>query len=93
MYLKLRIIFSVLAAICAAAAIFVFVFAGWVWGTVVVALCLIFAALMFICRNKQIAEEQKENPPESKGDFITGKVDKTEVQANVEVKADTKRDE
>ena len=73
MFLKLRIIFSVLASICAATAIFVFVFAGWVWGIAVVALGLIFAALMFICRNMQIAEEQKNSPENLTGDYITGK--------------------
>ena len=71
MYLKLRIIFCILAVIGAASTIFVFIFAPWFWGVGVLAATLIFAALMFICRNKQVSEEQKDEPRE--GDFITGR--------------------
>ena len=73
MYKVLRIIFSVLSAAAAAAAIFIFVFFGLLWGFVTVAACVVFAVGMFICRNAQIREEQKQNPVEPKGDFITGK--------------------
>lgn len=72
MFKNLRIIFCILAVAGAAATIFVFVFAGWIWGTVVLAATLIFAALMFICKNKQMSEEEpKEQIKE--GDFITGR--------------------
>ena len=76
MFLKIRITFSILAAICATAAIFVFIFADWVWGTVVIALALIFSGLMYVCRSKQLEEEQKKPPEKREGDFITGKADK-----------------
>lgn len=37
-----------------------------------------FAALMFLFKNKQEAEERKANPPAPEGDFITGRVPKSE---------------
>lgn len=74
MYKVLRIIFSLLAAAAAAAAIFVFVFADWKWGLITVAACVVFAVAMLLCRNAQVREELKKNPPPPVGDFITGKV-------------------
>ncbi len=72
MFKNLRIIFCILAVAGAAATIFVFVFAGWIWGTVVLAATFIFAALMFICKNKQISEEEPQEDVKE-GDFITGR--------------------
>ena len=74
MYKVLRIIFCILAVAAAAAAVFIFVFFGMVWGFVTVGACVLFAVGMFLCRNAQIREELRRNPPEPRGDFITGKV-------------------
>ena len=73
-YLILRIVFSLAAAALLAAAIFVFVYAGWEWGLVCVIGAALCAALMFIFRRLQNDIELKENPPEPKGDLITGPV-------------------
>lgn len=75
MYKILRIVFCILAALCAAVTVFIFVFFQ-LWGFVPLAGCVIFALLMFICKNAQIREELKANPPAPEGDFITGKVKK-----------------
>ena len=75
MFKVLRIVFSILAAGAATAAVFVFVFAGWSWGLITVAACLVFAAAMMMCRNAQARKELRDNPPAPVGDFITGKVE------------------
>lgn len=76
MYKVLRIIFCVAAALFAAAAIFVFVFAGWVWGIIVVLGAAVCGALMVTFKKLQEKQEQAANPPPPRGDFITGKPDK-----------------
>ncbi len=74
MYKTLRIICCVAAALIAAAAIFIFIYAGWQWGLAAVFLALVFGALMVLFKQLQEKKERKENPPPPKGDFITGKV-------------------
>ena len=74
MYKILRILFCILTVILAAAAIFVFVYAGWVWGAMVIALAFVFGALMVTFKQLQEKEERKKNPPPPQGDFIFGKV-------------------
>lgn len=74
MYKILRIIFCILAVALAAAAIFVFVYADWVWGALVVMLALVFGALMVTFKQLQEKEERRKNPPPPEGDFITGKI-------------------
>lgn len=61
-----------LAVACAAVTVFIFVYFNW-WGFVPLGAGCVFAALMFVCKRAQTSEEQKANPPEPKGDFITGK--------------------
>lgn len=75
MFKILRIISCVLAAASAAVAVFILVYFG-LWGLLPVGLCILFAALMFLFKNKQEREELKKNPPPPEGDFITGKVKK-----------------
>lgn len=74
MYKILRIIFCILAVALAAAAIFVFVYADWVWGALVVTLAFVFGALMVTFKQLQEKEERRKNPPPPEGDFITGKI-------------------
>lgn len=73
MYKTLRILFCILACVCAAVTIFIFVYFD-MWGFVPLAAGVVFAALMFYCKNAQGREELKKNPPPPSGDFITGKV-------------------
>lgn len=74
MYKILRILFCILTVILAAAAVFVFIYAGWVWGAMVIALAFVFGALMVTFKQLQEKEERKKNPPPHQGDFIFGKV-------------------
>ncbi len=76
MYKVLRIIFCVLAVALAAAAIFVFVYAGWTWGLACVLSAAVFGALMVTFKQLQEKKERKENPPPPVGDFISGKAPK-----------------
>ncbi len=75
MYKILRIIFCVLTVIMAAVMIFVFLYAGWVWGFAALAVAFVCGALMVTFKQLQEKEERKKNPPAPKGDFITGKPD------------------
>lgn len=76
MYKTLRIIFCVLAALIAAAAIFIFVYCGWLWGLIAVLGAAVCAALMVTFKQLQERQEKKKNPPPAQGDFITGKTEK-----------------
>ena len=51
MYRVMRIIFCIAAVLLAAAAIFVFVYAGWVWGIIVVLGAAVCGALMVTFKN------------------------------------------
>lgn len=76
MYKALRIVFCVMACLCAAATIFIFVYFSF-WGFIPLGGACAFAALMYVCKNAQEKQENKTNPPApTHGDFITGKVDK-----------------
>lgn len=77
MFKVLRIVFCILAAAAAAVTVMIFVFFD-LWGLLPLGLCLLFAFAMFICKNAQMREELKQNPPEPVGDFITGKVNNNE---------------
>jgi len=73
MYKALRIIFCILAVICTAVTVFIFAYFK-MWGFIPLGGAVIFAVLMFFCKNMQESENAKANPPAPKGDFITGKV-------------------
>jgi hypothetical protein len=82
MYKILRIIFCILAVVLAAVAIFVFVYAGWVYGIIVVVAAMISAWFMVFFKRKQEEIDPPTNTntnPEQKppkGDYITGKKSK-----------------
>ncbi len=67
MYLKLRILFTVLTALCLAAIGPIAVWFGWVWFFAVGGLTAIFWLLMLVCKQKQeeaeAAKEKKEEEP------------------------------
>ena len=85
MYKALRIIFCILTVALAAAAVFVFIYAGWLWGGLVILFAFVFGALMVTFKQLQEKEERKKNPPPPQGDFIFGK-----VETNEENKTDDK---
>ena len=76
MYKILRILFCILTVALAAAAVFVFIYGGWLWGGLVILLAFVFGALMVTFKQLQEKEEKKKNPPPPQGDFIFGKVEK-----------------
>ena len=74
MYKIFRIASSIIAALCAAAAVFVFVFLGMAWGFICVAGAIVFFLLTLTFKGVQERQELKDNPPPPEGDFITGRV-------------------
>ena len=74
MYKIFRIASSIIAALCAAAAVFVFVFLGMAWGFICVAGAIVFFLLTLTFKRLQERQELKDNPPPPEGDFITGRV-------------------
>ena len=75
MYKVLRIICSILSALCVAAAIFIFVYFSW-WGFLCVGGALALFGLTLLFKRLQEKGEEKLNPPPKQGDFITGRVEK-----------------
>ena len=73
MYKILRITFCILAVICTAVTVFIFAYFKF-WGFIPLGGAVIFAALMFMFKNKQETDEANLNPPSTKGDFISLKV-------------------
>ena len=69
MYLKLRVIFTILAAICLAAIIPIGTFWDFTPAIICAAAGGVFFLLMLLCKSKQ---EKQENPPEktSTADFF-----------------------
>lgn len=74
MYKNLRIICCIICALIIAAATFIFVYLGMLWGFVSLIFATVFFGLMTFFKSKQETEERKQNPPPTQGDFITGKV-------------------
>lgn len=74
MFRNLRIACSIIAAIFAAGAVFVFIYAGMEWGFGCVGGALIFFGLTVLFRKLQVRKELQDNPPPPEGDFITGRV-------------------
>ena len=74
MYKFFRIAFCIIAVAAAAVAVPIFIFFD-LWGLVPVGAGLVCALLMFLFKYLQEQDEIKKNPPEKKGDFITGKVE------------------
>ena len=65
-----------------AASVFIFVYAGLIWGFVSLIIAAAFFGLMYIFKSRQEAEERKKNPPPPVGDFITGKIHTDDNDAN-----------
>lgn len=67
MLVKLRIIFTILSAICAAAVVPIGTFFGLIGAIICIVLAVMFFVVMLGFKNKQ---ETKENPPEERPDFF-----------------------
>lgn len=59
MYKNLRILFTILAAICLAVVMPVTLFLGWTWSGICILCALLFFGLMLLCKQ---AQEKQENP-------------------------------
>ena len=82
----LRIVFCALTVALAAAMIFVFIYAGWLWGALTLVAAFVFGALMVTFKMLQEKHEKISNPPPAQGDFIFGKVEKKNDEENNENK-------
>lgn len=67
MLVKLRILFTILAALCVAAVVPVGTFFGMIGAMICVVLGIMFFSIMLGFKN---AQERKENPPEERPDFL-----------------------
>ena len=84
MFLKLRIVFTILSAICLGLAIPLGAAIHFIWAIVLGLGALMFFGLMLLCKQSQLAREEKDLPPEP--DFFQPK---TESENNGENKNDT----
>ncbi len=76
MFLKLRVFFTILCALCLAAIIPVAVWGGWFWLAVVGGAALFFFAAMLLCKQSQERAEEKTKEKENEPDFIDKKIKK-----------------
>ena len=67
MLVKLRIIFTILSAVCAAAVVPVGTFCGFIGAMICIVAAFMFFVVMLGFKNKQ---EQQENPPAQQPDFL-----------------------
>ncbi|MCM1233869.1 MAG: hypothetical protein NC489_27495 [Ruminococcus flavefaciens] len=78
MFKNLRIICCIISALIVAADIFVFIYAGMIWGLIGIFAAALFFFAMLYFKYRQEEQKKKDNPPPAKGDFITGKVENRE---------------
>ena len=89
MLVKLRSLFTILAALCVAAVVPAGTFFGMIGAMICVVLGIMFFSIMLGFKN---AQERKENPPEERPDFLhprkpaetTTENDQTVVEQNLE---------
>ena len=77
MYLKLRILFTILAAACLAVLIPAGALFGWIWFIVFGGGAVMFFLAMLICKQKQEELDPLSNK-EGEADFINNKNDTTQ---------------
>lgn len=68
MYKILRIICCIIAALCVAACIFVFIYAGTVWGICTLLGAVVFFALTVLFKRYQEDAERREDKPSAQAD-------------------------
>ena len=75
MYVKLRILFTLLSVACAAVVFPVGTLFGFTWAIICVMACALFAGLMYLCKQKQEADEERaknaDNTAEQTADVAT----------------------
>ncbi len=69
MFLKLRVLFTVLAALCLAVIVPAGVFGDFLWFIILGGAALLFFGLMLLCKQAQEKAEHKDDPPAP--DFLT----------------------
>ena len=67
MFLKLRIVFTVLAAVCLTLVLPIGAFGGLIGAIATAAAAGVFFLLMLLCKQEQ---EKRENPPVQEPDFL-----------------------
>ena len=67
MLVKLRILFTILAALCVAAVVPIGMFFNMIGAMICIVLAIMFFSIMLGFKN---AQEKKENPPEERVDFL-----------------------
>ncbi len=72
----LRIVFTVIAALCVAAVFPVGTLLHWIWAVGLVVAAVIFACLMLFCKRKMEEKEREENPTP---DFFSPQENKDEL--------------
>ncbi len=77
MFLKLRIIFTVLAALCLAVIIPAAVWGGFLWFGICGGAALLFFALMLLCKQSQ-EHAERETTQSNQADFLSETTDKDE---------------
>ncbi|MBQ8295300.1 MAG: hypothetical protein IJX87_02565 [Clostridia bacterium] len=65
MFLRLRILFTILSAICLAVLFPVGTFFGWGWAGMCGLLAALFFGVMLLCKQSQLAQESKQAKEES----------------------------
>lgn len=80
MFLKLRVTFTILSAICLGLAIPLGVAIHFIWALVLGAGALMFFGLMLLCKQSQLSQEEKNLPP--KADFFSPKQNADEPENN-----------
>lgn len=71
MYKTLRIIFTVLSAVCVLPVVFLGVYVGLPWAILCALAAAAFFGLAALFKKLQEAEEERKNPPPPAGDFFS----------------------
>ena len=71
MYLKLRIVFTILAALCVGAILPVGLIFGFGWAGLCIALAFLFFAIMWLCKQNQELDERKAKREQEKNEEKT----------------------
>ncbi|MBQ8323070.1 MAG: hypothetical protein IJX91_03805 [Clostridia bacterium] len=80
MYLKLRVLFTILSAICVAAVVPMGAFFDWIWAALCAIAAFLFYVLMRICK---VNQEMRESQP-THGDFLAPKKEEMPVDTSTD---------
>ncbi len=71
MYKNLRILFTVLSALCVLPVVFLGIYAGILWALLCALAAAAFFGLAALCKHLQERQEEKKTPPAPVGDFFS----------------------